>query len=243
MIIGNKNVNYTDNDNITYSIVDVFKNNNGTIGSYQVEIKRNHNLENEKYEVFLDEKEMLAVASNVAAAYEYIKQSTKGLYLFDVFMGGYDHEYVKKFLDITKNTIDSTSVEFYIIYIEPVTIEDYCTGCYPIGLNVQPRYQLYDEYYGKYSDNVSEGTLVDPNLISGLDEFEIAINGSIWIDGKTRDAQSRIDDNDFVQLIIKDDESYEKSLPKCRHLFKERLKTLKADEDAKKEKAHEKKEI
>lgn len=242
MIIGNKNVNYTDNDSITYSIVNVFKNNNGSIGSYQVEIKRNHNLENERYEVFLDEKEMLAVASNVTAAYEYIKQSVKGLYLFDVLMGGYDHEYVKKFLDITKNTIDSTSVEFYIRHINPITIEDYCTCRYPIGLNVQPRYQIYDEYYGKYNDNVWGGT-VDPDLISGLDEFEIAIEGSIWIDGKTRDAQSRIDDNDFVQLIIKDDESYEKSLSKCRHLFKERFKTLKANEDAKKEKAHGKKEI
>lgn len=242
MIIGNKNVNYTDNDSITYSIVNVFKNNNGSIGSYQVEIKRNHNLENERYEVFLDEKEMLAVSSNVTAAYEYIKQSAKGLYLFDVLMGGCDHEYVKRYLSVTKNVIDSTRTEFYIEHMTPITIEDYCSCCRRVGLTVQPRYQLYDKYCGKYNDNVWGGT-VDSNLISGLDEFEIAIEGSIWIDGKTRDAQSCMDDNDFVQLIIKDNESYEKSLSDCRYLFEERFKTLKAIEDAKKEKAHEKKEI
>lgn len=224
MIIGAKHVD-TPKISTTYNITNVFKNADGSIDSYQVEIAQTNG---ETYKVFLNSKEMAAVSDNVVAAYEYIRRSAAGYYLFDVLMGGCDLEYAEKYFELTNAFTDPEQLEFYIRTINPVTIEQYCTLDYqfPIGFNVIPRFEIYDEYYGKYKDNVWGGN-VSPINIRDIDNFDIGITGLIWIDGKTRDARNIMRNHEYVQLITKDDETYKQSLAKCRCLFEERLKTIK----------------
>ena len=93
MIIGTKHVD-TPKISTTYNITNVFKNADGSIDSYQVEIAQTNG---ETYKVFLNSKEMAAVSDNVVAAYEYIRKSAAGYYLFDVLMGGCDLEYAEKY--------------------------------------------------------------------------------------------------------------------------------------------------
>jgi hypothetical protein len=224
-MILNEKCNITAPSKSKYKITDIFKNTDGSIGTYQVELSRQPG---KTYTVLLDASEFEAVSNNIDAAYFYIEQYSRGIELYS-FRASYG---AKEFFDDMckiKKDFEYVLNPFFKEYRE-ISIKEYCNQIYmyPYGFNIGPRYVMmhshpltitnsfwFDELYG---------TEIAIPPIDSYKQYVMIINGLLWMDNETINMRRSSNDRDFLEFIInKYNEAYKSAYKESFHIFLSRF--------------------
>lgn len=242
-MILNEKCNITAPSKSKYKIIDIFKNTDGSIGTYQVELSRQPG---KTYTVLLDASEFEAVSNNIDAAYFYIEQYSKGIELYSFHASCCAKEFIDDMCKIKKG-FEYIWSPFFKEYRE-ISIKEYCNQIYmyPSGFNIGPRYVMihshpltitnsfwFDELYG---------TEIAIPPIDSYEQYVMIINGLLWMDNETINMRRSSNDRDFLEFIInKYNEAYKSAYKESFHIFLSRFNAFREslnkedDKDGKKE--------
>lgn len=224
----------------SYNITDIYKKPDGTIDSYQVEVSM---IPGTTYPVILTENELIAVANNIPAAYQYIDNETRGRKLFSFLIGGADERYLNEYCKLRGITLAADCGKFHFNNFRYIDITEYCNCIYqyPSGFNIGPRFVQYDQYFDKWRDEVWGGKM-EPIEVCSHEQYCMAVNGLLWLDDNMVEKRNKLDDNDFARFLFRTfEESYNKAYEEARPKFEKRFEAFlislnkEDDKDGKKE--------
>jgi hypothetical protein len=226
--------------NGSYNITDIYKKPDGTIDSYQVEVSMTPGT---TYPVILTEDELLAVADNIPAAYQYIDNETRGRRLYSFLIGGADERYINEYCKLRGITLSTDCGKFHFRYFRNIDIIEYCNCMYQHsgGFNIHPRFVQYDQFFDEWKDNVWDGKM-EPIEVCSYEQYFMAVNGLLWLDDNMVEKRNRLNDDDFARFLIRTfEENYIKAYEEARPEFEKRFEAFlislnkEDDKDGKKE--------
>ena len=224
-MILNEKCNITAPSKSKYKITDIFKNTDGSIGTYQVELSRQPG---KTYTVLLDASEFEAVSNNIDAAYFYIEQYSKGIELYS-FRANYG---AKEFFDDMckiKKGFEYIWNPFFKEYKE-ISIKEYCNQycMYQSGFNIGPRYVMIQSQpllitKSFWFDELN-GTEVSIPPIDSYEQYVMIINGLLWMDDETIKMRHSSSDSEFLEFIInKYSKAYKSAYKESFNIFLSRF--------------------
>ncbi len=224
-MILNEKCNITAPSKSKYKITDIFKNTDGSINSYQVEISRQPG---KTYTVILDTSELEAVTNNIDAAYFYVEQYSRGIELYSFRVSCGAKEFFDDMCNIKKD-FEYVWNPFFKEYRE-ISIKEYCNQyyMYPFGFNISPRYVMIHSHplvktHSFWFDELNGIEIAAPS-IDGYEQYVMIINGLLWMDNETIEMRRNSTDREFLEFIInKYNEAYKSAYKKSFNIFLSRF--------------------
>lgn len=224
-MILNEKCNITAPSKSKYKITDIFKNTDGSINSYQVELSRQPG---KTYTVILDESELMAVTNNIDAAYFYIEQYSRGIELYSFRVSCGAKEFIEDWCKIIGVEYEGRE-PFFKEYRE-LSIKEYCNQyyMYPAGFNIGPRYVMIHSHpltitHSFWFDELYGNEIATPTIDS-YEQYVMIISGLLWMDSETINMRRSSTDREFLEFIInKYNEAYKSAYKESFNTFLSRF--------------------
>ena len=207
----------------SYNITDIYKNPNGTIKSYQVEVSMTPGT---TYPVILTEDELIAVANNIPAAYQYIDNEARGRKLFSFLIGGAYERYINEYCRLRGITYNTDYSKFHFRDFRNIDIAEYCNCMYqyPGGFTIGPRFV---QHGNEWRDKVWGCSKMEPIEICSHEQYFMAVNGLLWLTDDMVEKRTRMNEDDFARLLFRTfEENYNKAYDEACSKFEERFEAF-----------------